>query len=100
MTPLARIAAFAGRRPRATTLAVLLAMAALIGGALAAGGEFKDDFTVPGIEAQRAQDLLEQRLPAQSGTQATLVFTADGGVERARTRNAIGTALAAVDRQP
>ncbi len=29
---------------------------------------FKDDFTVPGIESQQAQDLLEERFPAQSGT--------------------------------
>src|SRR3954467_9700679 len=97
---LSRITALAGRRPRAVTLAVLLALVALIGGAVAAGGAFKDDFTVPGIEAQRAQDLLEHRFPAQSGTQATLVFTADGALKRSGARDAIGAALATVGRQP
>src|SRR3954469_13500129 len=99
-SPLSRITALAGRRPRAVTFAVLLALVALIGGAVAAGGAFKDDFTVPGIEAQRAQDLLEHRFPAQSGTQATLVFTADGALERSGPRDAIGTALATIGRQP
>src|SRR5215212_4803558 len=99
-SPLSRISALAGRRPRTVTLAVVLALVALIGGAIAAGGAFKDDFTVPGIEAQRAQNLLEHRFPAQSGTQATLVFTADGALERSGPRDAIGTALATIDRQP
>ena len=70
---------------------------ALIGGAIAVGGSFKDDFTVPGIESQKAQDLLEQRFPAQSGTQATLVFSAPTA---ARRRDAIDAALAKIERQP
>ncbi len=81
---LSRIALLVGRRPRAATLAVVLAVVAIIGGAVAAGSSFKDDFTVPGIESQKAQDLLEQRFPAQSGTQATIVFT--GALERPRAR--------------
>ena len=34
----------------------------------AIGGEVANDFRVPGVEAQRARDLLEDRFPAQSGT--------------------------------
>src|SRR3954447_20495008 len=97
---LLRIAALAGRRPRAVTLAVVLTVMAVVGGAVAAGGAFRDDFTVPGIESQRAQDLLEHRFPAQAGTQATLVFTADGGLERSGPRHAIGKALLAIEGQP
>ena len=78
---LSRIALLVGRRPRAATLAVVVAVVAIIGGAIGAGSSFKDDFTVPGIESQKAQDLLEQRFPAQSGTQATIVFT--GALDRA-----------------
>ena len=78
---LRRIASLAGRFPRLTTLAVLLAVAALAAGAIASGGAFEDDFTVPGIEAQKAQDLLDARFPAQAGAQATVVFHGelDGG---------------------
>jgi RND superfamily putative drug exporter len=92
-SPLSRLAALAGRRPRATTLTVLAVLVALLAGAVLAGGSFKDDFTVPGIESQKAQDVLEQRFPAQSGTQATLVFT---GSDLKR----VDTALAKIERQP
>ena len=96
-TLLTSLASAAASRPRRATLAALVAIAAVLGGAIAAGGAFKDDFTVPGIESQRAQDLLEQRFPAQSGTQATLVFSAEAGALRERR---VGDALAAVERQP
>ena len=93
---LRRLASLAGRRPRLTTTAVLLGICALIAGAIASGGGFKDDFTVPGIEAQKAQDLLEQRFPAQSGTTATVVFHArDGKLDR---RDVTGP-LAAIGKQ-
>jgi len=92
-SPLSRLAALAGRRPRATTLTVLAVLVALLAGAVLAGGSFKDDFTVPGIESQKAQDVLEQRFPAQSGTSATLVFT---GNDLSR----VDPALAAIKRQP
>src|SRR5262247_2235308 len=90
---LSRIALITGRRPRAATIAVLLALVAALGSAIALGGSFKDDFTVPGIESQKAQDLLEQRFPAQSGTQATLVFSSESSA-------AINAALKKIKRQP
>src|SRR5262245_2756374 len=90
---LSHIASLVGRRPRLATIVVLLGIAGLIGGATAAGGAFKDDFTVPGIESQKAQDLLEQRFPAQSGTQATLVFSG-------RSLDGVEPVLAKIERQP
>ena len=98
-TLLSRIASLVGRRPRAATLVVLLAITAVIGGAVAAGGSFKDDFTVPGIESQQAQDLLEKRFEAQSGTQAVVVFSGDA-LERPGPKRDIQAALAKIDRQP
>jgi RND superfamily putative drug exporter len=98
MAPLLeRIAALAARRPRLATIAVLLAVPAIVAGAVGAGGGFKDDFTVPGIESQKAQDLLEARFAAQSGTQVTVVFTAHDG--KLRPRDVRGS-LAAIERQP
>src|ERR1700754_3342854 len=96
---LSRVALLVGRRPRATTLAVVVAVVAIIGAAIAAGSTFKDDFTVPGIESQKAQDLLEQRFPAQSGAQATIVFTGKA-VDHSGGKRRIGTVLATVGRQP
>jgi RND superfamily putative drug exporter len=96
-SPLSHIAAAVGRRPRLATLAVLLAIPLLAGGAIAAGGGFTDDFSVPGIESQKAQDLLDARFPAQAGTQATVVFTArDGELAPAGVRGA----LRAIEGQP
>jgi putative drug exporter of the RND superfamily len=98
MTSLLRsLAALVGRRPRLATAAIVLSLTLLIGGAVSAGGAFKDDFTVPGIESQRAQDLLEQRFPSQSGTQATLVFSAEDGT---LAEPEINTALAKIAEQP
>src|SRR5919108_3751510 len=96
-SPLSRLAGFVGRRPRAASIAVLLALIALIGGGVAAGGAFKDDFTVPGIESQTAQDLLEQRFPAQSGTNAVVVFSSSG---KELTAADLESTLAAIERQP
>ncbi|HEX5868213.1 MAG TPA: MMPL family transporter, partial [Beijerinckiaceae bacterium] len=90
---LSLIASAAARRPRIATLLVLIGLVGCIGGAVAVGGAFKDDFTVPGIESQKAQDLLEQRFPAQSGTQATLVFSGSD-------LKGVGSTLKAIERQP
>jgi putative drug exporter of the RND superfamily len=102
MSPLlSHIVTLVTRRPRIATLVLLLGITAVIGGAIAVGGSFKDDFTVPGIESQKAQDLLERRFPAQSGTQATLVFSApDGGLDRPGAKREIGAALSEIGRQP
>jgi RND superfamily putative drug exporter len=81
---LSRIATAVGRRPRTATLAILVSLVAFLGAGATVGGAFKDDFTVPGIESQQAQDLLEQRFPAQSGTQATVVFSSDGALRQSR----------------
>ncbi|HEX6131230.1 MAG TPA: MMPL family transporter [Actinomycetota bacterium] len=43
------------------------------------GTGFTDDWRVPGTEAQRAHDLLVERFPAASGTDATVVFHAAEG---------------------
>src|SRR3954470_10918310 len=94
---LSSLAALVGRRPRLATAAVLLSLTLLIGGAVAAGGAFKDDFTVPGIESQKAQNLLEQRFPSQSGTQATVVFWSRAGT---LSRGDIAGALKQIGRQP
>ena len=94
---LTHLASLAGRRPRLATLAVLLGICGIVAGAVAAGGGFKDDFTVPGIEAQKAQDLLEQRFPAQSGTSATVVFHARDGK---LARGDLAAPLAAIGKQP
>ena len=43
------------------------------------GGDYEDDFTVPGVESQAATDLLEERFPAQAGETGRVVFHVDEG---------------------
>jgi uncharacterized membrane protein YdfJ with MMPL/SSD domain len=57
-------------------LAVLIAVGAC---AAAFSGQTNNKFEVPGTESQQAQELLEQKYPAASGTYARVVFAAPEG---------------------
>jgi RND superfamily putative drug exporter len=52
---------------------------AVVASAAAFGGKTNDKFSVPGTESQEAQELLEEKYPAASGTYARLVFAAPEG---------------------
>jgi RND superfamily putative drug exporter len=70
---------------------VLLVLAA------GAGGQAKDDYSVPGAESQQAIDLFQAHSPAFGGADSTLVFTVDKGkVSDPGPRAAIEGALAKV----
>jgi uncharacterized membrane protein YdfJ with MMPL/SSD domain len=56
-----------------------VALVAVLAAAMAFGGKTNDKFTVPGTESQEAQELLEQKFPAASGTYARVVFAAPKG---------------------
>ena len=56
-----------------------LVLVGVIAAAAAFGGKTNDKFSVPGTESQEAQELLEQKYPAASGTYARLVFAAPKG---------------------
>jgi len=64
----------------------VLALAAIVVTNFAFGGEFVSEFSVPGTEAQKAQDLLKSHFPARSGDNADLVFQAPAGVSGADVR--------------
>ena len=57
-------------------LVVLIAVGAC---AAAFSGQTNNKFEVPGTESQQAQELLEQKYPAASGTYARVVFAAPEG---------------------
>ncbi|MEX1165115.1 MAG: MMPL family transporter, partial [Nitriliruptor sp.] len=68
----------AGRRRRVVLVWVLAAVL-LIGLAQAFGGEFSEEFGIPGTESHAAQQLLEERFPEQSGGSARVVFHSPDG---------------------
>jgi RND superfamily putative drug exporter len=67
------------RRRRRVLAAWLAALAVVIALAASFGGETSERFTIPGTESQDAIDLLEARFPAQSGSDARVVFAARDG---------------------
>ena len=78
-TYLYRLGAWAFERRRAVAALWTLALAGVIAAAVAFGGSTNDKFSVPGTESQEAQELLEARYPAASGTSARIVFSAPEG---------------------
>ena len=72
-TNLYRLGAWAFARRRAVVALWLVVLAAVVGAAFAVGGKENDKFSVPGTESQQAQELLEQKFPADSGTYARIV---------------------------
>jgi putative drug exporter of the RND superfamily len=57
---------------------LLLAVGAVSASALS-HGKFNDTFTVPGVEAQQAADLLKHKIPILSGGQTQVVYAAPEG---------------------
>jgi RND superfamily putative drug exporter len=62
------------------------------------GGKTIDTFTIPGAQSQEALDLLTERFPEQSGSSATVVFDASGGVDDAPAQPPIQESVAALGR--
>ena len=65
---------------RRLVLALWLAVLVAVGVCAAAfSGQTNNKFEVPGTESQQAQELLEAKYPAASGTYARVVFAAPEG---------------------
>jgi RND superfamily putative drug exporter len=81
------------------SLAAAVGVVVLLVLAAGAGGDAKDDYSVPGAESQQAIDLFQAHSPAFGGADSTLVFTVDEGkVSDPAPRAAIEGALAKVRR--
>ncbi|MDQ3611733.1 MAG: MMPL family transporter, partial [Actinomycetota bacterium] len=79
---------------------VLVAVCASLA-SLTLGGDLVDRLAVPGSEAQRAVDVLDERFPATAGGSAQLVFQAPGGtLDDPAPAAAVAAALADVRSQP
>jgi uncharacterized membrane protein YdfJ with MMPL/SSD domain len=81
---------------RRTVLAAWFVLLVVVGGLGATlHGELSSVFTVPGVESQNAQELLQHRFPAASGGVARVVFGSAPGtmVTSVRARAAIAASL-------
>ncbi|MGW7757330.1 MMPL family transporter [Streptomyces violaceusniger] len=88
-TFLYRVGRLAFRRRWYVALVWAAVLAAVGLGALKAPGASDDGFSMPGIESQKAFDLMEQRFPGATadGATARVVFVAPGGEKVTATEN-------------
>ena len=90
--PLGRIARVAFRRRGRFLLGWLAVIALAVGLSAAFGGDFTADYSAPGSDSRRAQELLDERFPDRSGATVSVVVAADAGV--ATVRGQVGDLLA------
>ncbi len=69
----------AARHPWRMLGAWLIVVLGVVALRSAVGGNPSDNFTIPGTEAQRGIDLLDERFPAQGGVSGQIVFAAPAG---------------------
>jgi RND superfamily putative drug exporter len=101
-TRLDRLGRAAARHPwRAIAVWVLVAVGLVVGGS-AAGGEFNDNYKIPGVQSQAAIDRLQADFPAAAGsTNNQIVFHAPTGtLASPRNETAIAQSLAAIQKLP
>ena len=84
--PLGRLGRFAYRNRGKTLLAWVAALVLSAGLSMAFGGEFFADYSAPGSDSSKAQQLLEDKFPAQSGDTVDVVVRAEGGAEASQPR--------------
>lgn len=99
-TLLYRLGRASYRRARLVIIAWLLAFAAVLGGAVALGGQTDETFTIPGTESQIALDQLNALFPQVAGasTQAVVVAPEGSAVTDASIRDQITTLETALER--
>jgi putative drug exporter of the RND superfamily len=76
--------------------ALALWLVAFLGVSVAAqavGGAFRNDFSLPGTESQRALTILERHAPAQAGATVQIVMQDPGGLTRPATRTRVESML-------
>jgi RND superfamily putative drug exporter len=81
VTRIERFARTMVRRRRRVVAAWVLAVVALSVAAGSWAGEHRADYAIPGSDSARAQQLLSERFPEQSGDAVQLVFQAAAGVD-------------------
>jgi putative drug exporter of the RND superfamily len=97
---LGRLGGLAFRNRGKAVLAWLGAIAVTVGLSAAFAGDFAADYSVPGSDSQQAQDLLEDRFPAQAGDNVDVVIHAEAGVEDPTVQAEVGALLAELGSLP
>ncbi len=92
-----RLGRSSARNRRWVVVAWILVLVGLFAGGKVAGGKMKDEFSLPGVEAQQATDLLKASFPAFAGASAQVVFhSPEGTLSDPANSAGLDTALAAL----
>ena len=97
--PLGRLGGLAYRRRGTVLIVWVIVLVIAFGLSAAFGGKFANDSSVPGSDSARAQSLLAERFPAQSGDTVQVVIRA-GNVSGAGVRSPVKTLLGELGRVP
>ncbi|MFC7548500.1 MMPL family transporter [Plantactinospora sp. GCM10030261] len=101
--PASRFARLAGWSYRHRWLALLVWLVAVVGvsvGAQAAGTAYRNDFSLPGTESQRALDTLRAEAPVAAGSTVQIVLADPDGLRTPDTQRRVTAMLAEVDALP
>ena len=98
--PLGRLADLTFRNRGRTVLAWIAVLLISIGLAAVAGGEFKADYSAPGSDSSTAQQLLEDKFPAQAGDTVDIVVRAENGVDNEAVRADVQALIADLSKVP
>ena len=91
----------AALHPGRTIAAWTVVAIVIVGLDVSIGGPTSDEFAIPGSEAQRGIDLLDERFPSQGGVSARVVFAdPDGDITDAVARGVVSDTLAAIEAGP
>jgi putative drug exporter of the RND superfamily len=92
-----RLGIWAATHRRRVVVAWLVIVLAVVVLARGIGGDFSEEFSIPGSESKQAQEMLTEDFPEQSGGSARLVFHApDGTLRDGDTGPAVEMTLATV----
>lgn len=98
--PLGRLGGFAYRHRGRVLLLWLAGLVVTVTLSVAFAGEFTADYSAPGSDAKKAQEVLERRFPSQSNAVVTVVVRADDGVKDAGVRREVTELLAELTAMP
>ncbi|MFC7531856.1 MMPL family transporter [Actinoplanes sp. GCM10030250] len=95
-----RLAGWSDRHRWWALLLWVLVLGGVTAGAAFAGDDYHNDFTLPGAESQRAQDVLEEHAPARAGATLDIVVRDPDGIGSPAARSAVDGMLAQVRQLP
>ncbi|MEV6399174.1 MMPL family transporter [Streptomyces sp. NPDC051907] len=94
------MAGLAGRHRWAALALWVVVLVGVWAGASSMGESYRDDYTLPGTESQRAVELLREHAPAQAGGTLEIVLHSDSTLRSPETERSVDAMLDKVSKLP